>query len=134
MALRSSTTSGSLDRAAALDRYRRARRRTRALFDLLDPSIYFEKPIALRNPIVFYEGHLPAFSVNTLIKKGLERPGIDRHLETIFARGIDPEQEAQAMARGNPAWPAPDVVRAYGDAADALIEGAIANAEVERDD
>src|SRR5262245_34456935 len=93
------------DRRAALDRFRRTRARTRALFDLLDPSVYHEKPIALRNPIVFYEGHLPAFAVNTLIKKGLGRPGLDDHLETIFARGIDPEQEASAVARGNPTWP-----------------------------
>src|SRR5882762_9850319 len=115
------TAPATFDRPAALDRFRRARARTRALFDLLHPSAYFEKPIALRNPVVFYEGHLPAFAVNTLIKKGLERPGIDEHLETIFARGIDPEQEAAAVARGNPAWPDQDTVRAYADAADALL-------------
>src|SRR6266850_4609722 len=115
----------TFDRPAALDRFRRARARTRALFDLLDPSAYFEKPIALRNPVVFYEGHLPAFAVNTLIKKGLGRPGVDGDLETIFARGIDPEQEAAAVARGNPAWPSRGVVRGYADAADALIEDAI---------
>jgi ergothioneine biosynthesis protein EgtB len=117
-----------------LGRFRRARARTRALFDLLDPAAYFERPIALRNPIVFYEGHLPAFAVNTLIKKGLDRPGIDEHLEAIFARGIDPEEEAAAVARGNPAWPSRDVVRAYADAADALIESAIANADLSRHD
>src|SRR5215470_13252770 len=109
------------DRAAALDRFRRARRRTQAIFDLLDPAAYYDKPIALRNPIVFYEGHLPAFAVNTLIKKGLGRPGVDTHLETIFARGIDPEAEASAIARGNPAWPSRAIVREYADAADALL-------------
>jgi hypothetical protein len=36
---------------------------------------------------------MPAFAVNTLVKKALGRPGIDHpHLETIFARGIDPSQ------------------------------------------
>src|SRR6266850_7944060 len=99
--------------------------RTAALFDLLDPAAYVHRPIQLRNPIVFYEGHLPAFAVNTLVKKRLGRPGVDGHLETIFARGIDPEEEAAAVARGNPAWPSRDVVRAYADAADALIEDAI---------
>ena len=94
------------------------RRRTRALFDLLDESVYYERPIALRNPVVFYEGHLPAFAVNTLIKKALGRPGIDDHLETIFARGIDPETEATAVARGNPAWPSRDEVHEYAAAAD----------------
>src|SRR5579872_4379805 len=105
MTARGVATRVTFNRAAALDRFRRARLRTRALFDLLDPAIYYEKPIALRNPIVFYEGHLPAFAVNTLVKRGLGRPGIDAHLETIFARGIDPEAEAAALARGNPAWP-----------------------------
>jgi len=104
------------------------------LFDLLDPSVYYERPIALRNPVVFYEGHLPAFAVNTLIRKGLGRPGIDEHLETIFARGIDPDTEAAAVARGNPAWPAREVVQQYARAADDLIENAIRTADLERDD
>jgi len=129
-----STAPPAFNRSAALDRFRRARARTRALFDLLDPAAYFEKPIALRNPIVFYEGHLPAFAVNTLIKKGLGRPGVDDHLETIFARGIDPEAEAAAVARGNPAWPGRDVVLAYARAADALLEDAIAGGDLVRDD
>jgi hypothetical protein len=93
-----------LDRAAVLARYAANRRRTRELFDLLDESMYYERPISLRNPVVFYEGHVPAFSVNTLIKKALGWQGVDEHLETIFARGIDPESEATSVARGNPAW------------------------------
>ena len=131
---RGTAVPAALDRAAALDRFRRARRRTQAMFDLLDPSAYYDKPIALRNPIVFYEGHLPAFAVNALIKKGLGQPGIDEHLETIFARGIDPDAEASAIARGNPAWPSRAVVREYAAAADALVEDAIANGDVIRDD
>jgi ergothioneine biosynthesis protein EgtB len=121
-----------LDRADALDRFARNRRRTRALFDLLDDSVYYERPIALRNPVVFYEGHVPAFSVNTLIKKALGQPGIDAHLETIFARGIDPDSEATAVARGNPAWPSRHEVHQYVEAADRLIEDAIASADLER--
>src|SRR6266850_4602397 len=128
------TTSTAFDRSVALDRFHRARARTRALFDLLDPAAYYEKPIPLRNPVVFYEGHLPAFAVNALIKKGLGRPGIDEHLETIFARGIDPDEEAAAIARGNPAWPSRDAVRAYGDAADSAIVDALEHGDVARDD
>src|SRR4029077_4714977 len=99
-------TAAVFHRREALDRFRPTRLRTRALFDLLAPSAYFHKPIALRNPIVFYEGHLRVSTETTLMKKGLERPGTDEPLETIFARGIDPDQEAAAVARGNPAWPA----------------------------
>jgi iron(II)-dependent oxidoreductase len=123
----------ALDRPALLDRFRRSRARTQAMFDLLDEDAYYARPIALRNPIVFYEGHLPAFAVNTLVRRALGRPGIDERLEVIFARGIDPEDEARAVARGNPAWPARDAVRAYAAAADALIEEVILNEPLERD-
>jgi len=121
-----------LDRAAVLARYAINRRRTRELFDLLDESIYYTRPISLRNPVVFYEGHIPAFSVNTLIKKALGWKGVDEHLETIFARGIDPESEATSVARGNPAWPSRTEVHQYVDEADRLIEKAIASADLER--
>ena len=60
----------ALDRQHLLDWYRRNRARSRQLFDLLDPDAYYTRPIALRNPIVFYEGHLPAFSVIALLKRG----------------------------------------------------------------
>src|SRR6185436_2265452 len=74
--------------------HRRIRERTRGLFDLIVPDAYYDRPIALRNPIVFYEGHLPAFAVNTLVKLTLGREGVDERMETLFARGIDPETEA----------------------------------------
>src|SRR4051812_32131361 len=124
----------SFDRSVLLERFRRMRARTQALFDLLDPAAYHERPIQLRNPIVFYEGHLPAFAVNTLIKKGLGQPGIDEHLETIFARGIDPEEEAAAVARGNPAWPSREVVREYVARADRRLIDVILNETLDRPD
>jgi gamma-glutamyl hercynylcysteine S-oxide synthase len=72
---------------ALLAWYRKNRARTRELFDLLSKDAYYSRPIALRHPIVFYEGHLPAFSFNTLIKNALGRPSIDVNLERLFARG-----------------------------------------------
>ncbi|MFN7984628.1 MAG: SUMF1/EgtB/PvdO family nonheme iron enzyme [Vicinamibacterales bacterium] len=121
-----------LNRVAIRERFVEARTRTRALFDMLDDAAYYERPIALRNPVVFYEGHIPAFAINTLIKKALGRPGIDDHLETIFARGIDPESEATAKARGNPAWPTRERVREYVDAADRLVLDAIEHEDLVR--
>ena len=88
----------AVDRAAVVEAYVRNRERSRAIFDLIDHAAYYARPIALRNPIVFYEGHLPAFSVNTLVKRGLGRPGVDARLEQLFARGIDPDSEAAARA------------------------------------
>lgn len=99
---------------------------------MLDDRVYYERPISLRNPIVFYEGHIPAFAVNTLIRKALGGDGVDPELEVIFARGIDPESEATAIARGNPAWPSRDRVIAYAREADRVIEEAIASADLDR--
>ena len=67
-----------------------------ALFDLVAADSYYARPISLRHPVVFYEGHLPAFSLNTLVKKALGPPGIDNRLERLFARGIDRTDEASA--------------------------------------
>jgi ergothioneine biosynthesis protein EgtB len=83
---------------------------------------------------VFYEGHLPAFSFNTLIKTALGGPGIDSRLETLFARGIDPEE---AGTPGDPArvrdrWPSRDVVQQFAVEADRQVLDALMNAEVDR--
>jgi len=81
-----------LDREAALSWYRRNRERSRALFDLISADAYYSRPIGLRHPLVFYDGHLPGFSFNTLVKKALGGPSIDPRLEALFARGIDPHE------------------------------------------
>ena len=121
-------------RSDFIDWFTRNRRRSRALFDMIDEATYYERPIALRNPIVFYEGHLPAFNVIVLIKRGLGLPGADEPLEQLFARGIDPDDEASAQARGNPSvWPTRDDVHAYAQKADALVIDALAHATLAQD-
>src|SRR4029078_13586125 len=120
-------TTTTLDRSALLDRFRRLRARMREMFTLLDDAVYYERPIALRNPIVFYEGHLPAFAVNTLVKLALGREGIDAPFEVLCARGIDPEDEAEVRSPTD-LWPSREAVQAYGSEADALIEDTLRNA------
>src|SRR5918999_3837215 len=97
------TLATGLNREALADWYRRNRQRSRHLFDIVRPEAYYSRPISLRHPIVFYEGHLPAFSLNTLVKKALGRPGVDEHLERLFARGIDPDEASHAA--GQFRWP-----------------------------
>ena len=53
------------DRVSFADWYRLNRERSRQIFGLLSDEAYYSQPIALRHPIVFYDGHLPAFSFNT---------------------------------------------------------------------
>ena len=82
---------------------------------------YYDRPIRLRNPIVFYEGHLPAFNINTLMKLAMKCRGIDEHYETLFARGIDPDS-VDAMKAPTEVWPSRAEVQAYGERADGIIE------------
>src|SRR4029077_5550446 len=105
----------AIDRSSVVDWYLRNRARTREIFDVIQPAAYYSRPIALRNPIVFYEGHLPAFSVISLLKRGLGLPGVDQRLEDLFARGIDPDSEEGAVPRSGAStvWPARDAVLAF---------------------
>jgi iron(II)-dependent oxidoreductase len=122
-------------RAVLLERYRRNRERSHRLFAVLSEDSYYSQPIALRHPVVFYEGHLPGFSFNTLVKKALGRPSIDARLEQLFARGIDPHESTAARppspgSQGQ--WPSREVVRAFAEEADRLVIDALQHADIER--
>ena len=126
------TAAPTMNREALADRYRRNRRRSRELFEMVRPEAYYSRPISLRHPIVFYEGHLPAFSLNTLVKKALGGAGVDERLERLFARGIDPESDGPARGSEREGWPAREEVRRFVDACDALVLEALANAPLEQ--
>jgi gamma-glutamyl hercynylcysteine S-oxide synthase len=117
----------AIDTTAAAAWYRRNRARSDALFDLIDPAAYYSRPISLRNPIVFYEGHLPAFSVIAFLRRGLGRPPVDARLERLFERGIDPDSEASAVPRSGAStvWPSRDEVRAFARACDEAVLSAM---------
>jgi ergothioneine biosynthesis protein EgtB len=118
------------DNASLLGWYERNRARTRALFGILSDAVYYTRPIPARNPVVFYEGHLPAFSFNTLVKKALGGPSIDPRLESLFARGIDPS-ELEASSGDEHAWPDRTVVRQFVEEADRRVIDALANADLD---
>jgi ergothioneine biosynthesis protein EgtB len=129
----------AFDRSAAVAWYRRNRARSRAIFDLISDDAYYSRPIALRHPLVFYEGHLPAFSFNTLVKKALGRASIDARLEALFARGIDPEETDRTDTRGATdrtdrpdGWPAREVVHAFAEQADRQVIDALEHDDLER--
>ncbi|HEU5467765.1 MAG TPA: SUMF1/EgtB/PvdO family nonheme iron enzyme [Steroidobacteraceae bacterium] len=124
--------SSGIDRDAVVRQYRRNRARTRALFDLLDEDAYYSRPIALRHPLVFYEGHLPAFSFNTLVRRALGEPGIDARLESLFARGIDPHESQAKRLHDRGSWPDREVVRRFADEADRRVIAVLESADLER--
>jgi ergothioneine biosynthesis protein EgtB len=119
-----------VDRTSLVEWYLRNRERSRRLFDLIDPDVYYTRPIALRNPIVFYEGHLPAFSVIAFLERGLGHPGVDARLERLFERGIDPDSVDAAVPRSGASteWPARKEVLAFGRAADEAVLEALREA------
>jgi len=114
-----------------VDAYLRNRERSRALFNLLTEDAYYSRPIQLRQPIVFYDGHLPAFSFNTLVKRALGRPTIDPALEQLFARGIDPD-ESYTPDAARDLWPARPVMQAFVNEADRQVVDALAREDLDR--
>ncbi len=128
--MRHSSFPGGINRQTLVRWFREGRERTRKIFAIPRAESYYDRPIRLRNPIVFYEGHLPAFTVNTLIKLALKQPGVDEHYEDLFARGIDPDSEDAAKSPTD-VWPKRDQVQNYGARADALIESALREATIE---
>jgi ergothioneine biosynthesis protein EgtB len=121
-----------INRAGIVGWFLRSRARGRALFDLLTPDAYYARPIPLRHPVVFYEGHLAAFNLNTLVKKALGRPGIDERLERLFARGIDPGDVESATRSGPEGWPTREAVLSFVREADELVLDALEHAELDR--
>src|SRR5689334_18609358 len=119
---------------AAVDWYQRNRVRSKSLFDLIEADAYYEQPIALRHPIVFYEGHLPAFSFNTLVKKALGGASIDPRLEALFARGIDPHESSadDGSASRESRWPTRAEVHAFAEEADRRVVAALARGDLDR--
>ncbi|MEO6325007.1 MAG: SUMF1/EgtB/PvdO family nonheme iron enzyme [Thermoanaerobaculia bacterium] len=115
----------STDRVALLHRFRSGRMESRRFFDALPAGSYEERPIPLRHPFCFYEGHLAAFNVNTLLKLGLGQPGVDAGMEKLFERGIDPSDRKAAQEFENSGWPRRSSILAYVEAADAAVSLAI---------
>ena len=123
-----------VDRASAIHAYLENRGRSESLFNLLDAAAYYERPIPLRHPVVFYEGHIPAFSVNCFLKRGLGHPGIDGELETLFARGIDPSDQQAAATSAIENWPSRARVQTYAREADRAILDTLESGQVEGDE
>jgi ergothioneine biosynthesis protein EgtB len=101
--------------APVLSEMSRAWRRSDEIFDMLAPDALLAQPIALRQPFIFYLGHLPAFAWNQAGAWLLQKPPMDPVLDALFARGIDPVGVDQFVPPQPELWPAADDTRAYRD-------------------
>jgi formylglycine-generating enzyme required for sulfatase activity len=124
------STESRLDRTALRLRYLNNRNRSAELFALVAPAAYEDRPIPLRHPVVFYEGHLPAFSFNKLVREALGGASIDAELERLFERGIDPGDAGDAARHGRDSWPEKARVQAFGALCDAAVLQALAKADL----
>lgn len=120
-----------LDRAALARRYAGSRERTAAIFALVDPAAFYSRPIPLRHPFVFYEGHIPAFSLLTLNIRGLGEPSLDPALEKLFERGIDPGSAGEAQRHERADWPSREAIAAFGKECDARVLQAFESAAID---
>jgi ergothioneine biosynthesis protein EgtB len=97
--------------APALAELERAWARSDQLFALVRPSAFLDQPIPLRQPILFYVGHLPAFAWNQLGRGVLGRAPFRSDFDALFERGIDPVDDHVPSSD----WPAEREVLAYRD-------------------
>ena len=96
-----------------VDRLRACWSRSDEIFSLLEPDALHEQPIALRHPLIFYLGHLPAFSWNQVCRGVLEMPSFRPEFDSLFERGIDPMGVDHYESSAE--WPQVDPVIDYRD-------------------
>ena len=102
----------ALDRSPARPLPPRCARGRASCSTLLDADVYYERAdraaqsdrLLRRPPAGVRRQHADQ-------ARRSARPASTRISKSIFARGIDPEAEAAAVARGNPAWPSREAVR-----------------------
>ena len=114
-------TRPTFDGAALLRRLEEVWRRSDRVFALLAPEALYQRPIALRQPFLFYIGHLPAFAWNQVCRGLLRRAGFRPEFDDLFARGIDPVGVDRYEPDKAEMWPAPADVIAYRDGVRAAL-------------
>jgi 5-histidylcysteine sulfoxide synthase/putative 4-mercaptohistidine N1-methyltranferase len=87
---------------------------------LASDKAYYEKPITLRHPLIFYYGHTATFFVNKLLLAKLIDTRINPAFEAMFAVGVD-EMSWDDLNDAHYDWPAVSDVRAYRDVVRNLV-------------
>ena len=83
------------------------------LFEVLQgDAAFYEKPIALRHPLIFYFGHTATFFINKLVLAGLLSRRINPEFESMFAVGVD-EMSWDDLDESRYPWPKVAAVQHY---------------------
>ncbi|NQZ53328.1 MAG: 5-histidylcysteine sulfoxide synthase [Piscirickettsiaceae bacterium] len=87
--------------------------RYESLFEtLIDERGFYQKPIPLRHPLIFYYGHTATFFINKLILSGMIEQRINPKFESMFAIGVD-EMSWDDLNDTHYDWPTVADVTAY---------------------
>ena len=112
---------------ALAERMDQARQRTDELFDLLDPSAIYCRPIPERHRLIFYLGHVEAFDWNQIARNVLGAASFQPEFDKLFEFGIDPPLGQAAQDQPSD-WPGVREVLAYNrrvrNEIDRLLENA----------
>ncbi len=115
-------------RARILDYFHQTFDRYEQLFEVLTcDAAYYEKPIALRHPLIFYFGHTATFFINKLMLVGLVTQRINPRFESMFAIGVD-EMSWDDLNDAHYDWPSVAEVRAYRQQVRATLDEIIRTA------
>lgn len=127
---RLSSEDPSESRARILAYFHQTFDRYEQLFEVLScDEAYFEKPIALRHPLIFYFGHTATFFVNKLILVGLVAERINPRFESMFAIGVD-EMSWDDLNDAHYEWPTVAEVKTYRDQVRRLVDRTIRDAQL----
>ena len=114
---------GSTDLRDALGQ---ARARSDALFGLVRPEAFYDRPVPERHRIIFYFGHLEAFDWN-LVREAAAVSSLHPELDQLFAFGIDPGP-GQLPQDKRSDWPKIEEVRQYNARARRVIDDLLMDA------
>ncbi len=121
MSAQQTLTEGDRTIAASLAE---ARALTDALFNVVRPDSFYERPIPERHRILFYLGHLEAFDWNLLGRNILEIESFQKEFDRLFAFGIDPV--GGGLPDDQPSdWPSIQQVRGYNQRVRETLDAAL---------
>ncbi len=95
---------------------------TKKLFNALSEEALYSRPIALRQPCIFYLGHLPAFAWNQIFRGVMKRASFSESFDCLFERGIDPD-DLSSLMDSKLEWPRLDQVINYGQRVEGELVG-----------
>jgi ergothioneine biosynthesis protein EgtB len=105
--------------------------RTDRIFGFVADHALLARPIPLRQPLLFYVGHLPAFAWNHMGRGVLDLPAFAPDLDALFEAGIDPRDDAEPPRHADAdLWPRLDRVLAFRDRVRSELRSALGEPEL----